>query len=245
MLPYETQLQRLQFYVTTPYPCGYLEDREARSLIATPPHLIDAEVYGELIRHGFRRSGKFTYRPQCESCQACIPVRLPVERFMPGRSQRRAWLKHRELTTHIVELQFSEEHFALYRAYQKTRHPGGGMDADDAEQYRNFLAQSNVETVLVEFREDGELRMVSVVDCVGDGLSAVYTFYDCSDAANSYGTYNVLWLADWCRRLQLPYLYLGYWVAGSRKMAYKINFRPLEGLTHGQWQALGKNFRTG
>jgi len=237
-LPTDPHLQRLQFYATTAYPCGYLEGRQARSLIAAPHHLIDGRIYSELIQRGFRRSGKFAYQPYREQCQACVPVRLPVEQFQPSRSQRRSWQRHSKLTSRVLELQFVPEHFELYRAYQQARHPGGGMDANGAEQYRNFLAQSNVETVLVEFREGDQLRMVSVVDCVRDGLSAVYTFYDCSQPAASYGTYNVLWLADWCRRLQLPYLYLGYWIEESPKMAYKANFRPLQGLVKGEWQDL-------
>lgn len=237
-LPNDPPLQRIQFYVTTPYPCGYLEGRLAQSLIAAPHHLIDSRVYSELIQLGFRRSGKFAYRPHCENCAACVPVRLPVEAFHPNRSQRRTWKRHGNLTAHVLDLQFLDEHFALYRAYQQTRHAGGGMDADGVEQYRNFLAQSNVETVLVEFRENNLLRMVSVVDCVANGLSAVYTFYDCSDPSASYGTYSVLWLADWCRRLGLPYLYLGYWIAESRKMAYKKSFEPLQALQDGEWQPL-------
>lgn len=239
-LPGEPQLQRLQFYATAAYPCGYLEGRQAQSLIAAPHHLIDATLYSELIRHGFRRSGKFTYRPCCRHCNACVPVRLPVAQFEPGRSQRRARKQHQHLTTQVVEPQFSQEHYTLYHAYQQARHPAGGMDMDDAGQYRNFLLQSNVDTVLVEFREAGQLRMVSVVDRLQDGISAVYTFYDCSYAKAAYGTYNVLWLANWCRSLNLPYLYLGYWIAESRKMAYKKNFEPLEGLLDGVWKPLEK-----
>lgn len=239
-LPHDPTLQQLRFYVTTAYPCGYLDDRQARSLIAAPQHLIDADVYSQLIRQGFRRSGKFAYRPHCEGCQACIPVRLPVREFIRHRSQRRAWKQHGNLSVCVTELRYDEEHYALYHAYQQARHPGGGMDADNAAQYRSFLAESNVDTVLVEFREGETLRMVSVVDCVQDGLSAVYTFYDCSDPKAAYGTYNVLWLAAWCRQLNLPYLYLGYWIAESRKMAYKINFEPLEGLLDGGWRTLEK-----
>lgn len=240
-LPNDPPLQRIQFYVTTPYPCGYLEGRQAQSLIAAPHHLIDNRVYSELIQLGFRRSGKFAYRPHCENCTACIPVRLPVAAFKPSRSQRRAWKHHANLTVEVLDLHYSEEHFRLYRDYQHSRHTGGGMDADGADQYRNFLAQSNVETVLVEFRENGMLKIVSVVDCVRDGLSAVYTFYDCSDTTASYGTYSILWLAEWCQRLHLPYLYLGYWIGESRKMAYKKSFVPLEALLDGEWQRLEKN----
>ena len=236
-LPTDAPLQRLQFYITTAYPCGYLEDRQARSLIATPEHLVDAPIYDQLIRLGFRRSGKFVYRPHCEGCQACVPVRVPVDGFSPNRSQRRAWTRHQPLTAQVLALHFSDEHYRLYHAYQQARHPAGGMDKDGVEQYRSFLAQSNVDSVLVEFREAGKLRMISVVDHLQDGLSAVYTFYDCSDPKSAYGTYNVLWLIDWCRRLHLPYLYLGYWIAESRKMAYKQSFTPLEKLINGVWQA--------
>ncbi|HWT29244.1 MAG TPA: arginyltransferase [Methylophilaceae bacterium] len=236
-LPNDPPLQRLQFYATTPYPCGYLEGKLAQSLIAAPHHLIDAEAYSGLIQLGFRRSGKFAYRPHCEHCNACIPVRLPVDRFTPNRSQRRALKQHLDLRVTVSELRYSEEHFALYTAYQTARHHNGD-DAESAEQYRNFLVQSNVESVMVEFRDNDALRIVSVVDIVRDGLSAVYTFYDASDRSNSFGTFNVLWLIEWCRSLGLPYLYLGYWIDQSRKMHYKKHFLPQEGLIDGEWQPL-------
>jgi len=231
-------LQRLQFYVTTPYPCGYLPGRPAQSLIATPQRLIDTAVYGELVRLGFRRSGLYTYRPHCENCKACVPVRLRVNDLTPSRSQRRAWKHHQNLQARVLPLDYSDEHFQLYVRYQKARHAGGGMDKDDSDQYRSFLTQSQVDTALVEFREDGVLRLVSIVDRLGDGLSAVYAFYDSSAEGASFGIYNVLWLADWCRQLGLPHLYLGYWISESRKMAYKTDFKPLQGLKDGNWLPL-------
>ncbi|MFL9609088.1 arginyltransferase [Methylobacillus sp. Pita2] len=237
-LPGEQHLHKIQFYATTAYSCGYLADKPAQSLIATPHHLIDAHAYSGLIQLGFRRSGKFAYRPHCETCHACIPVRLPVADFQPSRSQRRAWKQHQNLSVALMELTFSEEHFALYSAYQVARHEGGSGDPETAEQYRNFLVQSNVESLMVEFREDGVLKMVSVVDIVRDGVSAVYTFYDAADRHASYGTYNILWLLDWCASLNLPYLYLGYWIKESRKMAYKQNFLPQEGLIDGEWRPI-------
>lgn len=236
-LPNDPPLQRLQFYATTPYPCGYLEGKLAQSLIAAPHHLIDAEAYSGLIQLGFRRSGKFAYRPHCEHCNACVPVRIPVDHFAPHRSQRRAAKQHRNLTVTVSELKYSEEHFALYTVYQAARHQNGD-DQETAEQYRNFLVQSNVESVMVEFREHDKLKIVSVVDIVRDGISAVYTFYDPVDRSSSYGTYNVLWLIEWCRALDLPYLYLGYWIENSRKMNYKKNFTPQQGLIDGEWQVL-------
>ncbi len=229
---------RIKFYVTTSYPCGYLQGRQARSLVAAPAHFIDTITYSELIKHGFRRSGLYTYRPHCENCRACIPARLVIDDFHPSRSQRRAWKRHGNLVAEMLPLIFREEHFELYAQYQKSRHAGGGMDTDSVDQYRSFLMQSGVDSAMVEFREDGQLRMVSIVDRLPDGLSAVYAFYDCSVPGASFGVYNVLWLADWCRSHKLPYLYLGYWIRESRKMAYKADFKPLQGLMGTEWRPL-------
>lgn len=230
--------RELQFYLSSAYPCSYLPDRMARSLVATPNELVDTSVYSELIRLGFRRSGAHNYRPQCSRCRACVPVRLAVGEFRPGRAQRRAWKDHSGLSAAIRDLRYDPEHHALYLRYQSSRHTGGGMDQDDREQYERFLLQSHVDTHLVEFRDADALRMVSVIDSVGDGLSSVYTFYDPGLPRASFGTYNILWQAELCRQLGLPYLYLGYWIEQSRKMAYKINFQPLEGLVDNAWQRL-------
>jgi arginine-tRNA-protein transferase len=136
------------------------------------------------------------------------------------------------------ELAFNPEHYALYLRYQRFRHPGGGMDQDSREQYQHFLLQSNVATDLLEFREDGALRMVSLVDRLADGLSSVYTFFEPAVSGASFGTYNILWQIERCRALGLAHLYLGYWIADSRKMAYKAAFRPIEGLVGGRWVEL-------
>jgi arginine-tRNA-protein transferase len=234
----------LQFYATAPYGCSYLPDHEARSQVATPPQLITTKIYSELIKAGFRRSGHFTYRPYCDQCQSCIATRIQANYFIPNRSQKRAFLKHSNLQAKIMALQFIPEHFALYREYQQSRHAtqidGSTTDSNEEEedQYRQFLIQSHIDSFLVEFRENGILRMVSVIDAVSDGLSSVYTFYDASQTKASYGTYGILWQVEKAKELQLPFVYLGYYIQESQKMSYKASYKPIEGLVNGVWMNL-------
>lgn len=226
----------LQFYATAPYPCSYLPERQARSQVAAPGHLIHADTYSQLIDQGFRRSGLFTYRPHCDDCQACIPIRVNVEQFEPTRTQLRALKRHKDLRPLVAELVWSDEHYALYTRYQASRHPSASVEEDGRQQYSEFLLASRVNTRLVEFRDqEGKLHMVSIIDVLEQGLSSVYTFYD-PETPGSLGTYSILWQINQCRQLKLPWLYLGYWIEKSEKMAYKALFKPAEYRQEGQWQ---------
>ncbi len=234
---------RLQFYLTAQYPCSYLPERQARSQVAAPGNMIDTGIYSELVRLGFRRSGQHVYRPRCDTCRACVSVRVPVAEFEPSRSQRRCLSRNADLSLSLRPLVFDEAHYRLYRRYQATRHAGGGMDQDDREQFCAFLLQSRVDSVLAEFSLAGEVVMVALVDKLVDGLSAVYTFFDPDLEKRSLGAFGVLTQIRLAQEIGLPYVYLGYWIEACHKMAYKSSYRPLEGLLDGRWQRL--KFETG
>lgn len=247
-LLHDIPLTALHFYLTAPYPCSYLPEQEARSQVATPAFLISTPVYSQLMRQGFRRSGTHTYRAHCDACQRCVSLRVKAKEFKPNRSQLRAWKRHAHLEATLHRLEDKPEYFELYQRYQRTRHKDGGMDNEDPESYNSFLLQSHVDTMLVEFREPssdpqhapGMLRMVSVIDLLDDGLSAVYTFYDPDLPGARLGVYNVLWQIELCRKLDLDYVYLGYWIADSRKMSYKTQYQPAQGLVKDEWVPLAK-----
>lgn len=231
-------LSALHFYLTAPYPCSYLPDLQARSQVATPSFLINTSLYSQLVLHGFRRSGSFIYRPRCDACNACVQLRVLSKQFSANRTQRRAWKQHAQLQATLHPLLDKPEYYELYQRYQRARHPDGGMDNDDYNAYQTFLLHSQIDTLLVEFRDAGVLRMVSVIDLLSDGLSSVYTFYEPDLPRAQFGVYNVLWQIELCRKLDLEYVYLGYWIKDSRKMSYKTQYQPAEGLQDGIWQAL-------
>ncbi len=227
----------VQFYSTASYPCSYLPQERARSQVAISGERMDANTFSQLIYHGFRRSGLFIYRPHCDHCRACVPVRIPVEQFHSNRSQRRTFKRLSTLRVQRMPLTERAEHYYLYQRYQRARHPGGGMDEDGYEQYRSFLLKTPVRSQMLEFRrEDGRLVMVSVIDLLSDGWSAVYTFFEPDEPHAGYGVYNVLWQIEALRQEHLPYLYLGYWIRDCRKMRYKAQYQPLEALEGGIWQ---------
>lgn len=227
----------LRLLLGTEQPCGYLPKRLSRSAFVAPHTQLTGEVYGALIANGFRRSGDYAYRPACQGCRACVPVRVPVAAFAPNRAQRRCVKRNADLTLERRR-SLDEEHFALYRRYLLARHPFGGMDADDAKAFHDFLGSSWGVTEFWCFREGAELRMVAVVDRLPQGLSAVYTFYDPDRPQRGLGTYAVLRQLAEASRLGLEHLYLGYWVEGSPTMDYKRAFAPLELFDGSGWRPL-------
>ena len=227
----------VRLYLSTSYPCNYLPYRTARSQILTNPSPVTHDLYYALIHHGFRRSGNIVYRPYCGSCNLCIPIRVPVQFFKPSRSQKRALKNHSILTAEWIRPTDSLEITTLYERYQKARH-FSGENANFQEQLSQFLIVSPVDTWMILFRLEGKLKIVSVVDKLPDGLSAVYTFFAPDDDSSAYGTYAVLWQIEYCKQQNYPYLYLGYWIPGSPKMDYKQNFRPFEILYQDKWNSL-------
>jgi leucyl-tRNA---protein transferase len=227
-----------EIFLSMPHPCSYLEGKIATTLFIDPRYPIDGDKYGRLMHLGFRRSGDLVYRPHCRSCDACIPVRIPVERFQPNRSQRRVWKRNADLTVTARDATFVQEHFDLYLHYQRRRHAGGGMDDPDPRKYIDFLVGCRIETRFYEMRMGHRLVGVAVSDRISDGLSAVYTFFDPDEISRGLGTYAILWQIDHAKSLNLHWVYLGYLIRESPKMAYKANFQPLETYLNGHWETL-------
>lgn len=228
----------LPLYVTGSHPCSYLPEPTAHTLFVDPRAPMDGPTYEMLLSHGFRRSGTHVYRPACEKCQACVPVRLPVKDFAPNRAQRRNRTRNAPEVT-LVERPavFEAEHYALYRAYVQSRHADGSMAEASEEGYRDFLLSDwGGETLLLELRLGQRLMAVAVSDLLPASLSAVYTFFDPGLSDRAPGTYAVLCQVAEARRRGLAHLYLGYWIEDCRKMRYKDTYRPIEAMIAGQWR---------
>jgi arginyl-tRNA--protein-N-Asp/Glu arginylyltransferase len=227
-----------QLYTTPAHECSYLPNQSAKTVFIDPYFRKDSQLYGELSRHGFRRSGEHIYRPHCPNCSACIPVRIPVHHFQPRRSQRRVWQKNQDLTVIPHPNKFNQEHFELYCQYLATRHSGGGMDEPTPKNYQQFLISRWAKTVFYEFRLQQTLVALAVVDHFEDGLSAMYTFFTPELPARSLGVYAILWEITQAKRLHKKWLYLGYWIEECQKMKYKTEYQPLEYLLENKWQPI-------
>jgi arginyl-tRNA--protein-N-Asp/Glu arginylyltransferase len=224
------------FFATAPVPCPYIAGRAERKLIVELAGDGAPAFYDDLSRAGFRRSHRFAYRPACRGCAACVPVRIAVDRFVPTRSSRRVAGLNRDLTGFLTAPRADVEHFRLFWIYQRARHGDSEMAAMSFADYRAMVEDTPVRTAIAEFRDgNGRLLAASLIDLLGDGISAVYSFYDPAQGRRSLGTWSILWLVEECRRRALPYVYLGYWIADSPKMAYKARFTGLERLVPGGW----------
>lgn len=226
----------LRLFVTPEHDCNYLDDHKAITLFADPDYPKSPQLQGLLAQQGYRRSGQHLYRPRCGACQACIPIRLPVERFRPNRSQQRCQQQNQDLQVQLHEAEFTEERFQLYCRYQSARHSGGGMDQPTPQQFSEFLFCDWAQTALVEFRDQGRLLAVAACDLLPEALSAVYTFFEPEAGRRSLGVFAVLWQVQQARRQNLRWLYLGYLIHACRKMAYKANYLPHERLLDAGWR---------
>jgi arginine-tRNA-protein transferase len=233
-----------QFFATTSVPCPYLPGQAERKLIVELAGRSASLFYDELSRAGFRRSHRFAYRPACRACTACVPVRIAVENFAHSRSTRRVRNTNADATARILPPRATPEQFGLFTMYQHSRHRESDMATMSFGEYRTMVEDTAVRSAVAEFRDpDGALIAVSLFDRLDDGISAVYSFFDPARPRRSLGTWSILWLVEECRRLGLPYVYLGYWIAESPKMAYKIRFPALEYLSDGAWRPVDGDVR--
>jgi leucyl-tRNA---protein transferase len=225
----------IPLFLSDKHPCSYLDDEVAQPAFVHPSFGMSAAVYSELIQMGFRRSGNDVYSPYCQSCSACIPVRLQVAEFTPNRSQKRCWQKNFNTRVTIKPAGFESAHYELYLRYQAARHQGGAMLYSSKDEYIGFLKASWCNTVFVEFTIAGELAAIAVVDQLDNALSAVYTFFEPKFSRQSLGVYAVLWQIEWAKQQQKKFLYLGYWIKACRKMAYKGDYQPLQVFKDKSW----------
>jgi arginine-tRNA-protein transferase len=229
-------IERRDLPLDGPFPCPYLPQRSARHLTIVPTPVFPG-VYHALMDLNFRRLGPAFYRTRCEGCDQCRMLRVPVAEFTPSRAQRRCRVRNADLEAVLVAPSPSAEKLALYRRYLEARHDGQ-MDGSELEM-RTLTGGSAVDTREIEYRVDGSLVAVGVADLEPQAMSAVYCYFDPDQSRRSLGVFNVLWMIDECRRRALPWLYLGYWIAGSPKMSYKGDYRPCETLdAGGRWQRL-------
>ena len=230
-----TSLAELRFFNTPAHDCSYLDGKEAVTLFADPLARVNNDLYSRLSSIGFRRSGNHIYRPNCQNCSACIPVRIPVRLFEIKRRFRRILKRNEDITFEKVTPELRDEYFSLYDRYLASRHSDGDMYPASPEQFQSFLVSGHFNSNFVEFRSSRNLLAVAVIDELNDGLSAVYSFFDPDEEARAPGILAILKLIEETQRLGLNYLYLGYWIKQSAKMNYKLDFKPIELYINNKW----------
>jgi arginine-tRNA-protein transferase len=234
-----------RFFVTAPAPCPYVPGRTERKVFAELKGKDAPSMNEALGRIGFRRSQNVVYRPSCDFCQACVSIRVVAPRFKPSATQKKLLKRHSDLEVHACEPWSTDEQWALLKRYLAARHPVGGMAGMDGHDYADMVEQSPVETVVVEYREPsvdgrpGRLVGCCLTDKQSDGLSMIYSFYEPDSAIRrGLGSYIILDHITRAGRAGLPYVYLGYWIDGCDRMAYKKSFQPAEALTGGSWKLM-------
>lgn len=237
-------MHNLSLLITQPHPCSYLPQRTARNLVVDPRMRLDGARYEALLAEGFRRSGDAVYRPHCPQCNACTPVRIPVDRFEPNRSQRRCLRANADLRLVRCD-RLDEQALALYTRYLRSRHPDGGMDADDAEGFARFTSCHWLKVEYWHFLLDETLLACAVVDVLPGGYSAVYTVFDPAPEhrRRGLGTYALLRQILAAREEQRRHVWLGYWIPGCEKMAYKQQFLPQQRARNGRWTTVAQPAR--
>jgi len=226
---------QIVLFQSPPEPCSYIDNRIARNVYADPFRMPTMDMYNALIQKGFRRSGHHIYRPHCDNCSACVSVRIPVQSYSPNRSQKRAWKRNADVDRFVAESRFTAEYFELYERYLNARHPHGGMDNPERQDFERFLISDWCETVFCEMRLGKKLICVAVTDIVSTGLSSVYTYFDPDMPQRSLGTAAIMMQVELAQSMKLPFIYLGYWISASEKMKYKSTFLPQERFINDRW----------
>jgi len=225
----------IKVYQTSPHPCSYLPEEEARTIYVEPGTKVDDTLHTQLSELGFRRSGRYIYRPNCENCKACVPTRIPVASFQPNRSQRRNWKRNNSLRAIVEVPSFTSQRFNLYSRYIEQRHSEGDMFPANSTQFEDFLVTGTENTRFVDFFLEDELVAMAVIDQLASGISAVYTCFAPELTSKGLGVYMILWQIEHARSNNLPYVYLGYWIKDCDKMNYKIDYQPIELLGTNGW----------
>lgn len=237
---------QVKLYQGTEIECSYLDDLKATNIYADPHHPDPDHVYNQLIVRGFRRSGEYIYRPGCNACDACVPLRLINAEFRTRRTDRRTLRDNADLRMHVQTAAYTDEYFNLYKRYLAHRHPGGGMDDPNPQDFERFLLKPWGKTLFIELRQKNRCVAVAVTDVTTTGLSAVYTFFEPELHKRALGRFAILKQIELSASMRLPYLYLGYWVRNCRKMAYKVDFHPHEQFVNQQWKRVEqKSVETG
>ena len=227
--------EQIKLYITPSHPCSYLASKEAQTLFVDPRKIISRQLYSGLTERGFRRSGSHIYKPHCENCNKCIPIRLDVSTFRANKTQRRVLKQNSDLECRVEKTEFTKTSYTLFEKYIEARHKDGDMYPATEDQFKSFLLSPWGNTHSVNFYLEGALISSAVTDIQLRSISAIYTFFEPDQSDRSLGTFSILKQIELASSLNLKHVYLGYWINESDKMDYKKNYRPNEQLVDGYW----------